>query len=77
MVIANTIMRRLPKNPARTNLLFRSYGEKRFLAEVQVSGNGEGYAFIKSKAERRRAQIAEAKTLHATRAISNDATTDK
>lgn len=34
MVIANTIMRRLPKNPARTNLLFRSYGEKRFLAEV-------------------------------------------
>ncbi|MGH9831651.1 MAG: hypothetical protein ACREBD_39190 [Blastocatellia bacterium] len=73
-VIVNTIPHRLSKDPSRASLLFRSYGEQRFLAEVRVAGNEDGYALTKSKAERRLAQIAEAKTIHA---ISNGATTDK
>src|SRR5574341_222895 len=52
LVIVNTIPHRLSKDPSRTSLLFRSYGEQHFLAEVQVAGNEDGYALIKSKAER-------------------------
>ncbi len=65
-VIVNTIPHRLSKNPSRTSLLFQSYGEQHFLAEVRVAGNGDSYAFIKSKAERELARMAEAKPAGAT-----------
>jgi len=75
-VTVHTIPHSLSGQPARTSLTFKQYGEKRFLSEVKVLGRGDGYALIKSKAERRLARIAEAKTIHATRAIPNSATTN-
>jgi len=71
MVIVNTIPHSLSKFPARTSLLFRSYGEQHFLAEVRVAGNENGYALIKSKAERKLAQAAEAKAKSSDAATSN------
>jgi hypothetical protein len=71
MVIINTIPHSLSKSPARTSLLFRSYGKQHFLAEVRVAGNEYGYALIKSKAERRLAQAAEAKAKSSDAATSN------
>jgi hypothetical protein len=61
-VIVHTIPRNLSKNPARASLIFRGYDEKYFLSEVRVLGRGDGYALIRSKAERRLAQIAKEKT---------------
>jgi len=66
----HTIPHSLSKAPTRTSLTFNKYGEKCFLSEVKVLERESGYALIKSKAERRLAQIAEAKTIHA---ISNGA----
>jgi hypothetical protein len=60
LVIVNTMLRRLSKDPSRTSLLFQSYGEQHFLAEVRVAGNEYGYTLIKSKAERKLARMAEA-----------------
>jgi hypothetical protein len=59
-VVVNTIPHRLSKDPTQPSLLFRSYGEQHFLAEVWVTGNKDGYALIKSKAERRLARMAKA-----------------
>jgi hypothetical protein len=39
-----------------TNMVFRKYGERQFLAEVRLVGHGDGFALIKSKAERQLAQ---------------------
>ena len=66
LVIVNTILRPLSKDPSRTSLLFQSYGEKHFLAEVRVAGNEYGYTLIKSKAELKLARMAETKSGGAT-----------
>ncbi len=69
-VIVYTIPLNLPKEPARTSLTFKEYGEKRFLSEVRVLGRGVGYGLTRSKAEHRLARNTEAKTK---RAISSGA----
>jgi hypothetical protein len=51
-VLVNTIPHQLPGYPARTSMVFRKYGERQFLAEVRLVGHGDGFALIKSKAER-------------------------
>jgi hypothetical protein len=69
----HTIPHSLSEQPSRGSLIFKDYGEKRFLSEVKLLGRRDGYALIKSKAERRMAQITETKTIHAT---PKGATTD-
>jgi hypothetical protein len=59
-----TVPHRLSEDPAETCLVFKGYGEKRFLTEVKVLGLGDGYELIKTKAQRREEQIAKAKTTH-------------
>ncbi len=76
LVVVNTIPLTLLKEPARTSLTFKKYGEKHFLSEVKVLGRGDGYALFKSKTERRLAQIAESKTVKTIRAIPGGATTN-
>jgi hypothetical protein len=53
------------EQPRRTSLLFKEYGKKRFLSEVNVLGREDRYVLIKSKAESRLAQLEKAKTIHA------------
>jgi len=69
----HTIPHSLSEQPTRTSLIFNEYGAKRFLSEVRVLGREDGYALIKSRAERRLAQSAESKSFHA---IPNGATTN-
>jgi|SRR5215831_186146 len=52
----HTIPHKLTDYPAKTSMVFRKYGERQFLAEVRLEGHGDGYALIKSKAERQLAQ---------------------
>ena len=61
----HTIPHRLSGQPARTSMVFMEYGEDHFLSEIKVLGLGDGYALIKSKSERRLAQIAKAKAIQA------------
>ena len=75
-VTVRTIPRSLPEYPAQTSLIFTGYGAKRFLSEVRVLGRGDGYALIKSKAERRLAQSAKASTIQATQAIPGSGATN-
>lgn len=72
-VTVHTIPHSLPEYPTRGSLTFQEYDEKHFLSEVKLLGRGDGYALIKSKAERRLAQIAKATTTHT---IPNGATTN-
>lgn len=65
LVAVYTITLDLPKEPARTSLTFKEYGEKHFLTEVKVQGRGVGYALTRSKAEQKLAQGANAKTIRA------------
>jgi hypothetical protein len=65
-VAVHTIPHSLSKEPAQTSLLFTEYGAKHFLSEVTVLGREDGFALVKSKAERKLAQTAEAKNIHAT-----------
>ena len=58
-----TIPHSLTQQPARTNLIFKMYGEKRFLSEVNVVGLENGFAMIRSKTERRLAKIAKTNTI--------------
>jgi len=67
----HTIPHSLSEGTVRTSLIFKEYDEKYFLSEVRVLGRGDGYALTQSKAERRLAQIAKAKT---SRAVPNSAT---
>ena len=48
----HTIPHSLSEPSPRTSLIFYEYGEKHFLSEVRVLGQGEGYA-IETRAERR------------------------
>ena len=52
----HTIPHKLTDYPAKTSMVFRKYGERQFLAEVRLVGYGDGFALIKSKAERQLAQ---------------------
>jgi len=66
LAIVQTITLEMSQEPARGSLTFKRYGEQRFLSEVKVSKYGYGYSLIKSKAEQRLAQLAEARTIRAT-----------
>jgi hypothetical protein len=55
----------LVEDPVRSGLIFRDYGEKRFLAEVKASGRGSRYLLSRSKTEVNVAQTAAARILHA------------
>jgi hypothetical protein len=55
--------------PNRPNLIFRKYGEKRFLAEVRVVGREDGYELIKSKEEQSLTARTEVKNI---RVMAND-----
>ena len=55
-VFVRTIPCGLPSYPTKTSMVFRTYGEQRFLTEVRLVGHGDGFALIKSKAERQLAQ---------------------
>ncbi len=57
-VFVHTIPHKLPDYPAKMSMVFRTYGERQFLAEVRLVGHGDGFALIKSKAERQLAQAA-------------------
>src|SRR5215475_13084668 len=48
-VLVYTIPHRLQDYPAKTGMVFRKYGERQFLAEVRLVGQGDGFALIKSK----------------------------
>ena len=48
--------------PAKTTLVFRNYGDQRFLAEVWVHGDKNGGILVQSRAERELAQRTSAKT---------------
>jgi len=58
-VLVHTIPHQLPNYQAKTSMVFRKYGERQFLAEVRLVGHGDGFALIKSKAERELAQAKE------------------
>ena len=45
--------------PTKDSLAFREYGDKRFLSEIRVAKYGNGYALLRSKAER---ELARART---------------
>jgi len=57
-VFVRTIPHQLTDYPAKTSMVFRKYGERQFLAEVRLVGHGDGFALIKSKAERQLARAA-------------------
>jgi hypothetical protein len=69
----HTIPHSLLQQSLRGSLVFKEYGEKRFLTEVKLPGRHDGYSLIKSKAERRLAEVTETKTIHA---IPRGATTN-
>lgn len=53
------------RQPARTELIFKEYGSKRFLSEIRIRGGGVKYLLRRSKAERSLARSMEARTIHA------------
>ena len=55
-VFVHTIPHKLPDYTGKTRMVFRKYGERQFLAEVRLVGHEDGFALIKSKAERQLAQ---------------------
>jgi len=65
-VTVHTLQHSLWEQSAQTSLIFKEYGEKRFLSEIRVPARGEGYALIMSKTERRLAQAAKATNARAT-----------
>src|SRR5215510_10400491 len=62
----HTIPHPLSELPGRPSLIFKKYGEKHFLSEVKMLGRDDGYALLRSRDERKLAQIAETKLIHAT-----------
>ena len=52
-----------PGNAQPTGLVFRKYGEQRFLADVQFAERENGFALIPSKAEREMQQLAAVESL--------------
>jgi hypothetical protein len=73
MMTVHTTAFSLSEQPIGSNLIFKWYGETHFLSKVKVLRRGDRYALIKSKAERRLAQIEKARTIHA---VPNGATTN-
>ena len=61
--LVHTIPHKLSDYPAKTSMVFRTYGDRQFLAEVRLVGHGDGFALIKSKAERELAQAPVEKAL--------------
>lgn len=59
-VFVHIIPRTLPDYPTETGMVFRKYGGRRFLAELRLAGLLDGFALIKSKAERQSANVARA-----------------
>src|SRR5262245_55595310 len=72
-VVVQSILHSLSEQPRWTSLIFKAYGEKRFLSEVKVMGREDKFVLIKSKAERRLAQIEKEGAIHA---IPSGATTN-
>jgi len=56
-VNVHTVTNRPSEEETRPCLIFRKYGENHFLSEVRALVYGEGYALIRSKAERKQEQI--------------------
>jgi hypothetical protein len=48
----------------RSTMSFKKYGESYFLSELKLQGSEFGYQMLKSKDERRLAQVAEVITIH-------------
>src|SRR5215510_7800002 len=65
-VAVQTIPHSLSEQSTRTRLIFKEYGSNRFLSEVNAPVRGERYVLIKSRAERRLAQVDKEKAIHAT-----------
>jgi len=63
-VAVQSILHSRSEQLRRTSLIFKEYGKKRFLSEVNVLGREDRYVLIKSKAECRLAQLEKEKTIH-------------
>jgi hypothetical protein len=48
----------------QSSLIFKKYGENYFLSEMKLQGSEFGYTLLKTKDERRMAQVAEVTTIH-------------
>lgn len=70
-VTIHILQHRLSEQHAQTSLIFNEYEGKHFLSEVKILERGDRFTLIKSKTERRLAQVAKEKSIQATRATSN------
>jgi hypothetical protein len=60
-----TIPHSLSEELSISSLTFKKYGEKHFLSEVKILGRENGYALLRSKAERRLSHAAKEEIVHA------------